>query len=96
MSDRASFMDRNYLAVMEGALVWSLLGVATGHAQQPQSVIVVHPETNIGQALKEQRAEIATCRQILRRRAALDRFPATHDPWRDRDVPDCPALVPAR
>ena len=83
------------LAAMAGALVWSLLGVATGHAQQPQSVIVVHPGTNIGQALKEQRAEIATCRQILRR-AALDRFPATHDPWRDRDVPDCPALVPAR
>ncbi|MEG3148535.1 energy transducer TonB [Sphingomonas sp. ZT3P38] len=72
-------MDRTYLAVMAGALVWSLLGAATGHAQQPQSIIVVHSETDIGQALKEQRAEIAMCRRILRRHAALDRFLATHD-----------------
>lgn len=38
MSDRATSMDRNCLAVIAAALVWTLFGAVKGHAQQPQSV----------------------------------------------------------
>ena len=65
-------------AIVASALAWTAFGAAAVYAEQPQSIVVVHSES-FRKVRKEQWAEIAMCRQILRRQAALDRFLATRE-----------------